>query len=541
MPFHPIHLAQTATARGWSKAVGPAQKDAQIINGVFEVAQNNLLGTKTVYVSKRWGSTTGSTIGTDPILLKHYSNLFGTLYQANSGNVYSGTTNWGAAGSFMAVSTNYVIPDLIVGSLGILSWVLAGVGWYVYSDADTVTFPTFTGTTTNASAVVTTITDTTGIYSGQLVSAAAGITGGTRVLTVDSATQITMDANATATGARTITREAIAKVLDADYPANAVSVTSMDGYFFVGTSTGRIYQSAINDPATYDSADFISADYSGDGIFTIFKHQNYIVASGNRNTIQYFYNAGNPSGSVLSAADSLTVVGLRNVKSGPIEYDGAKYLYMETSDPDSSGKGQMGLYRLTGTNTFQRVSDDVWSSIISDSGGTLLGTILSAGKQLLVLHSAGDTSDCIVYDSSVNGFTIFSIIFTSAHGASFTKSLQSDSFTWATGNTWTDSSAAYTLTIQTEPQDMNNGMDATDTWADLLADTESSGTTALDYTDDDYATWNPFGAGTFDMTVNKKRITGGGTHNIRAYRLTHSANTGFRAQILRINHVKGDV
>ena len=340
----------------------------------------------------------------------------------------------------------------------------------------------------------------------------------------------------------TITKEAIARITDADFPADGDSIVFLDGYFFAYASNGTIYQSDSNDPSSWVATNVINADYSGDGIKCIFRHGNYIVVAGETGTIQYFYNAGNPTGSVLSVAENLTVTGL-NILAAPVNTSvGSFFVGSSASSQAINTTDNVALYRLTGVNTYEKVSDDVWSGIIKQSAITRVGLAEIGDKSLLLLHATSATA-IIAYDFNIKQFSVITMddAITSSFGVYFTKSGSTSLFSWAAGNTWTDSSAAYTLTIQTEPQDMNNGMDATDTWADLLADTESSGTTALDYTDDDYVTWNPFGAGTFDMTVNKKRITGGGTHNIRAYRLTHSANTGFRAQILRINHVKGDV
>lgn len=63
---------------------------------------------------------------------------------------------------------------------------------------------TSTGTLSNGSAVVTGITNTINISPGLAVSG-TGIPANTTVLSVDSATQITLSANATATGAQSLT------------------------------------------------------------------------------------------------------------------------------------------------------------------------------------------------------------------------------------------------------------------------------------------------------------------------------------------------
>lgn len=68
---------------------------------------------------------------------------------------------------------------------------------------------TFTGSTTNASAVVTSVSSTAGLSIGTLVSG-TGIPSGTAIASIDSATQITLDTAATATNAGiTISRNTV--------------------------------------------------------------------------------------------------------------------------------------------------------------------------------------------------------------------------------------------------------------------------------------------------------------------------------------------
>jgi hypothetical protein len=62
--------------------------------------------------------------------------------------------------------------------------------------------PRRVGSTTSGSAVVTGLSSTTGLVAGMNVRAATGIPGGTTIASVDSASQITLSANATATGVR---------------------------------------------------------------------------------------------------------------------------------------------------------------------------------------------------------------------------------------------------------------------------------------------------------------------------------------------------
>ena len=93
-------------------------------------------------------------------------------------------------------------------------------------------------------------------------------------------------------------------ISDAVIPCNnGVSITrggaSLDGYFIVCDITGKIYNSALNDITTWTATNFITAEREPDtGVF-LGQHHNHIVYIGTR-SIEFFYNAGNTSGSPLA-------------------------------------------------------------------------------------------------------------------------------------------------------------------------------------------------------------------------------------------------
>lgn len=102
----------------------------------------------------------------------------------------------------------------------------------------------------------------------------------------------------------------LTKVTDADYPATTVpGVVYLDGTYYVMTPEAKIYGSAIDDPTTWTALNVIVAQSETDGGVAIAKHVNYVVVFGAW-SIEFFYNAGNPTGSPLSRADSsLQLVG----------------------------------------------------------------------------------------------------------------------------------------------------------------------------------------------------------------------------------------
>lgn len=471
MKTHNVPLAPSATARGYAKRIGPAEKDAQVINGLFEVSTNPLLGTKSVYVTKRPGYTVGPSLGGDARIFKHYSSGFAVISAVGT-TVYSDSTSIGTTAAALNANTNLVVCDAVIGGVYVLGFVDAsGAGWFVYSNAISTNFPTFTGNRTSGSAIISGIASTTGIYTGQAISG-TGIPASTRVLTVDSGTQITMTANATsgAGTATTITKEAIAKIIDADYPSGANSMEFLDGYFFVGTgASGRIYQSAINDPSSWAAADFISADYCGDGIRFIFKVQNYIAAAGVTTNVQYFYNNGNPSGSVLSAAEHLNVIGLC-LTSRPVYVGQLAYCTASSWVTGSGADDNQFFCQLSGVNQYGRLLDDYWNGILNDNNMHYVGTAKIGNKYLVILCGTTATSN-VVYDPATGVPSIFT--FSAALFSSFNSMLSitgAREFVWSTTSVFTDYGAPYPCVIQTEPLDLADGNGATDNRIELLAD-----------------------------------------------------------------------
>ena len=73
----------------------------------------------------------------------------------------------------------------------------------------------------------------------------------------------------------------------------------MDGYLFVAKSgTGDIYNCNLDNPFVWSAGDFISAEMYPDSLACLSKNNNYLYAVG-QESIEYFYDAGNPTGTPL--------------------------------------------------------------------------------------------------------------------------------------------------------------------------------------------------------------------------------------------------
>lgn len=95
------------------------------------------------------------------------------------------------------------------------------------------------------------------------------------------------------------------KVTDPDMPTPHVPCPIyLDGYvFLIKASTGDVYNSDVDDPTAWTAGDFITAEMGSDYALKMAKTKNYIVVLG-YNTMEFFWDAGNASGSPLNRNDA---------------------------------------------------------------------------------------------------------------------------------------------------------------------------------------------------------------------------------------------
>ncbi len=80
--------------------------------------------------------------------------------------------------------------------------------------------------------------------------------------------------------------------------------TFMDGYLFlVKSGTADIYNSNLNDPELWTAGDFITAEMAADKIVLLSNLNNYLIVFGS-GSIEYFWDAANPTGSPLQRYDT---------------------------------------------------------------------------------------------------------------------------------------------------------------------------------------------------------------------------------------------
>lgn len=175
---------------------------------------------------------------------------------------------------------------------------------------------------------------------------------------------------------------------------------TLDGYVFASDSDGNIWNSNLNDPMTWNPSNFITAESYGDKLVRIARAGSYIVAFGT-NSIEWFYDAANPTGSPLSVYPGAT---RRVGYLGGLAYNG-DVLYFIGREED----GAVSLYRISGLK-LEKVTDFLASREFTNffTSTTAKGNFITLNGHTLYVISGEvpdpQTSKTIYYDLDSKAF-----------------------------------------------------------------------------------------------------------------------------------------
>jgi hypothetical protein len=581
MPTVRVPLVGTYNQRGLSgSAALTLSQDQQFKNAIFSVNTNPVTGKSVVYVEKRpgWGQdsvVTSSAASTGLIQPQSFSAILTAFGETNS-TIYLGTISVGVITGRALHFTETLISS--VGCVAIKS--SDGTGWYYMDGAkDDLTY---VGDTHNGTAVIDSLDSTTGIYPGQAWSG-TGVPAGTRVLSVDSAVQITLNANCTADGTDiTFTKTPIAKILDAQFVTTGTYIGAfgaLDGYLFYPTDDGYVNNSDLNSVSAYSANARIAVQQSPDPSIGIAIQKSHVVVFG-RNSSEKFQNAGFSSGSPLQVLkQQVEHIGALDQRSITTIDDDTYYV-------STPSEGDVGVYRMRGlsstkvstpredriigtfavdgaiyANSFKlggqtyatfdlsTASDGPASYLLQENGDKLL---LESGDDILLEDTAAQTASFVrkmVYNATLNIWGewdcnqctfIDSVGSGTANKLIATSRFSTDGKVYridpvSDGELYRDDGSSYSLVIRTAGLDFGTGRRKFIPRIKLICDKVSTGTALLEASDDDFGSWVTIG--TFDLTSMEPELNRCGSHvGKRAYRLTHSTNGPFRGEALEIDY-----
>ena len=326
-------------------------------------------------------------------------------------------------------------------------------------------------------------------------------------------------------------------------PSGPISIAFLDNYVFYMDTTGAIYNSAPNNPLSFTATSVIMASASPSRGIAIASHLSYIIGF-TETTAQVFYDAGNPTGSVLSPVpDAQLPVGC----------------FFKDSISSIDNELFWLTYNQTGTVQVGRLSNLSYSTVSTPGVERLLTRINLP---------LGNSTDWIYgWILKLAGHRFYGV--TSISG-NFTLVFDIDQQLWYQ---WTDENGNYWPIVAIGAQDLgsdntsvgqyiqrNNAggvYDISDQYVfntdygnvipvDIYTPNFDGGTTRRKYlrtmyldgdkvpaklkirhSDDDYNTWSNFRE--VDLSFGKPRLSRCGTFDRRrAYHFRHQAPTTFR-------------
>ena len=336
----------------------------------------------------------------------------------------------------------------------------------------------------------------------------------------------------------------VTKITDAQFPGNnsktlAGTFAHMDGFAFILDTNGDLWNSDLNSITSWTATGYIPAGIYPDKGVAAIRWKRFIIAFGAQ-SMEFFRNAGNSSGSPLSRVEELAQ------KVGAISADAISEIGDNVFFVGPAPEGGLSLFQFDGS--LSRVSNPEIDALmlLMGNGNISVTTFRDVGLSFVLVNGGGLTYAYCVEEKFWFQMTGSSeVLWTKCAGLSVasaqaTYAISSLSSSGKLFNInplsrgYVDNGSAFTAVAQLQTLDPGAGAFCAYEDLNLAADTESgTSTLTVSKSDDDYGSFTTLG--TVDLTSSVKRITRmGGTKLPRAYKFEHSDNTPFRIQEARL-------
>jgi hypothetical protein len=244
------------------------------------------------------------------------------------------------------------------------------------------------------------------------LTASGTVTAGVKIATsgdeVYAAWAQLEDGLATTYATNTANRYTVTQITDVDYPSNTTrGCAFLDGRFFVMNPPGEIYQSALENAASWAALEFIGTQIEPDQGVYLAKHNNYLAAFKQYST-EFFYDAANATGSILAPVQNAAFkVGCASDASVK-EMAGTVVWMGQTKD----GFGR-GIFRLNGMAPEKISTPQIDKILNADSLATVYSWSANVGSHLLYGLTLVTTGVTLVYDFTTQLWSFFTYLVSS--------------------------------------------------------------------------------------------------------------------------------
>ena len=337
---------------------------------------------------------------------------------------------------------------------------------------------------------------------------------------------------------------AYASTLLNGFPADIVPGTVyLDGYTFVMTSDGKIWNSAINNPLLWYPLDFITAEGEPDKGVAIAKHFNYVVAFGQWST-EFFYDAAIVTGSPLLSNQTM------RIEFGCANGDSVAEMEQTVIWVGVGKNTGRVVLMLDGTRPTQ-VSDPSIERILNNSVLTNVRayTIKVAGHFFYILNLLDDditlvldvkTKEWCIWTSFVNNKETYfdGVFFTSLNNVNYTLDNIDGKVYNISETEYHDESGPIQFRIRTPLIDADSTKRKFISRLEVVGDKASS-TLRIRHTDDDYQNWSPYR--NINLGDARSILYQCGSFRRRAFEFFHTDNTPLRLNYCELDMEPGNV
>lgn len=453
-------------------SVQSTDKDQRFINCFTETVLNPYTGQRTLYCVKRPG--------------------FGALNTPASGNIGSAIMVWSGSGNGTDIITAFGATNSTIynstSSLGTITGKATRITETVVSTTPTL---------------VVVSTDNTGWY---------------------------YDA-----GVATMT-----KITDAQFPGNAGKTLAgypahMDGYTFQMDTEGNIWNSDLNSITSWTATGTIAATSYPDKGVGIIRQGDKLMAFGG-DSVQFYQNAGNPTGSPLARIESMTM------RIGCISADAIEQINDVVFWAGSSPKGGISIWRYA--DGPKRVSPPEIDAALVLAGPTNISLTSTTfyGRTFLIVNASSVTYVCCLDENFAwHEWTSTTKLWYKCAGvaAGSTQPTYAISEDSTSGKVYTmnpssmvfqDDGSDYTMRVQTSLIGEPNRRTF---WEEIEIMGDISSTSSpltISFSDDDYGSYTVLA--TVDLSSARPRWQRAGSAYRRSWVLTHSTAVPVRIEAM---------
>lgn len=332
--------------------------------------------------------------------------------------------------------------------------------------------------------------------------------------------------------------------IDSNYPEETVKgFAYLNGPIYVMQPQAVIWGSAnnsVDQPGDWDPLNFIRAQIEPDGGMFLSKQLVYVVAL-KQWTIEYFFDAGNPTASPLQSVQGMKIAyGCAHGDSVQKINDILFFLSIDQTNSLQVSTVDKGAHRIVSTPAIDRLlaninTTTIYSWQLKISGHSFYIITFKEGNLTL---SYDITQDLWFQWTDADG-NYFPIV-ASAYNANKEHILQHES----NGRLYVVSSEAFTdlndpivVDIITPSFDANTSRRKQLNILKFIGDQVEGSTLQVRKTDDDYQSWSKWR--TVDMGMKRPKLNNCGTFTKRAYHIRHVANTPMRLRALEAQYDVG--